>query len=464
MAQLTQWQRAQQSVLGSLMIDPDFCAGEIFQAATPAMFGDPSMRHIFESARDLWNNGRPIDPEIINAKTGNDYRDLIAACMTATPTAANAVEYVRIMRDEAKLSALQTEAMAIISAKTVDDAVAGYENMGKMLGDAEPDDGMTLSDMIGSYIDRMNDPTPPDYLRFGIDLLDRSLAISPGTFIVIGADSSAGKTALALQFAVHIARSGKRVGFFSLETPEAPLQNRLMAELQLAGIRMPASQHKKLSDDDMRRAMEAGIANATTQLRFFRTADTLEKIRAKTLRHRFEVIFIDYVQLINCPGEERWQVVTQISMGLHRLAQELGVTVVGLSQITAEKGRKDRSLTVDDLRESRQLKQDAEVVLLLNRSTEKDKEGNIDESIRILDVGKNKDGWRPSIKLKFDAEFMTFSAFMSMDTIRAEGKQIKNEQAASAAAKRERDAADRIPKDLKPGEFAPLPEDDELPL
>ena len=464
MAQLSLWLQAQQSLIGSLLIDPDFCAGEIFQRCVPGMFGDKSMQHLFEAARDLWNNGRPIDPVTVKAKAGEEYHELIAACMTATPTAANAVAYAEILQKEAKLAALQTKASAILSAKNVEDALIAYEDMGKMLGDAEPDDGMSLSEMISAYLDRMNDPTPPDYLRFGFDSLDRALAISPGTFVVIGADSSTGKTALALQFAVHIAMQGKRVGFFSLETPETPLQNRLMAELQLAGISMPASQHKKLSDEDLRRVVETGIRHAETQLRFFRKADTLEKIRAKTLRHRFEVIFIDYVQLINCPGEDRWQVVTQVSMGLHRLAQELGVTIVGLCQVTVEKERRRRTLTIDDLRESKQLKQDAEVILLLNWSNDKDEDGNIDESLRILDVGKNKDGWKPSIKLKFDAEHMTFAPLITMDTIRAEGQQIRNEQAASAARRRKKDLADHIPKDLKPGEFAPLPEDDELPL
>ena len=185
----------------------------------------------------------------------------------------------------------------------------------------------------------------------------------------------------------------------------------------------------------------------------------MEKNRATTIRHRLEVIFIDYVQLIACPGEERWQVVTKISMGLHRMAQELGVTIVGLSQITPEKGRKDRSVTVDDLRESRQLKQDAEVVLLLNRGGEED-----DENLRILDVGKNKDGWRPSIKLKFDAEYMTFSPYVDMDTIRSDGRTVRQQQEVQRKAK-EKEEPDPIPKDLAPGEFAEVQVSlDEIPF
>ena len=455
MAELSNWQLAQRTVLGALMISPDEVSGMVFQEAVPAMFGDPAMRHIFEASRELFNEGRPIDPMTVVARAGKEYYELIQTAMEMTPTAANTQSYLHILRDEARLSALQGAAMAILNAKKVEDAIAGYERMGQLLGETETDDGMTMSEMISAYIDRMNDPRPVDYLKFGIEKLDRVLAISPGTFVIIGADSSSGKTALALQFAVHIARTGKRVGFFSLETPEAPLQNRIMAELQVAGIPMPSSQHKKVTDEDMMRAMEAGIRSENLQLRFFRKDDTLEKIRAKTIRHRFEVIFIDYVQLINSPGEERWQVVTKISMALHRLAQELGVTIVGLSQITPEKGRRDRSITVDDLRESKQLKQDAEIILLLNKSDEEDD----DDSIRILDVGKNKDGWKPSIKLKFDAEHMTFLDLLTVSSLRSDGQTVKNRMPTKAADR------DPVPADVKTGEFVELPPvQEELPL
>ena len=459
MAQLSTWQQAQQAVLGSLFKDPDEYAGLIFQEAVPAMFGDPAMRHIFEAARDLWNDGRPIDVVTVGAKAGEEYAELIYNCCTLTPTAHNAPSWLGIMRDEAKISGLQSEAMAIVNAKTLEEAMACYERMGQLLSQTDTDDGMTLSEMISAYLDRMNDPKPVDYLRLGITQLDRALAISPGTFVIIAADSSAGKTALALQFSVHIATSGKRVGFFSLETPEEPLQNRLMAELQLAGIPMPSSQHKKLSDEDLHRAMEAGIRTAQTHMRFYRKIDTLEKIRAATIRHRFEVIFIDYVQLINLPGADRWQVVSQISMALHRMAQELGVTIIGLSQITTEKGRK--TITVNDLRESRQLKQDAEVILLLNRSTDEED----DDSIRILDVGKNKDGWLPSIKLKFIAEHMTFTPLITMENIRSDGRVVRQQQEVDRKAKAKEKEPDPIPKDLAPGEFAEVQVSlDEIPF
>ena len=452
MAVLTTWAQAQYSVIGSLLRDPDECAGEIFQTATPAMFGDKTLRHVFEAAREIWSSGVPVDPVTLGAKAGKEYSQTIVDCVNLTPTAVNAGAYLKILREQAQLNAMQVEALSISTADTVEDATESYEKIGKLLAPTEDIEDYSLTEMIGMYLDRMNDPTPPDYLHFGMDRLDSALAVTPGMFLIIGADSSTGKTALALQFAVHIARNGKRVGFFSLETPQEPLQNRIMAEHQLAGIPVPSSQQKKLSDEDFARAAQVGILSENIPLRVIRKANTLEKIRARTLQRRFDVIFIDYVQLIDAQGKERFDVVTKISMGLHRMAQELGVVIVGLSQVTPpEKGKKVK-ITVDDLRESRQLKQDADIVLLMTRSTDKDDP----PEARILEVAKNKDGRRPKLRLNFDPQHMTFTPLITMDDIRSDGRTVRQQQEVQRKAK---EKADKIPPDAKNGEMVELDED-----
>lgn len=452
MAVLNAWEQAQYSVIGSLLRAPDEWAGEIFQSATPAMFGNKALRHVFEAAREIWSAGTPVDPVTLGAKAGEEYSQTIVDCVNLTPTAVNCGAYLKILQEQARLSAMQVEALSISTAETVEDATESYEKIGKLLAATEDIEDYSLTEMIGMYLDRMNDPTPPDYLHFGMDRLDSALAVTPGMFLIIGADSSTGKTALALQFAVHIAKAGKRVGFFSLETPQEPLQNRILSQHQLAGIPVPSSQQKKLTDEDYTRAAQAGILSQDIPLRVIRKANTLERIRARTLQRRFEVIFIDYVQLIDVQGKERFDVVTRISMGLHRMAQELGIVIVGLSQVTPpEKGKKVK-LTVDDLRESRQLKQDADIVLLMTRATGKDDP----PEARILEVAKNKDGRRPKLRLNFDPTHMTFTPLITMDDIRSDGRLVRQQQEMHRKAQ---EKTDPVPADVKPGEMAELSEE-----
>lgn len=445
------WTDAQSSVIGALALWPEDWAGEVFQKTRPAMFGNASLRHIFEAARDLWTSGKPLDAVTICARAGDEYKELIAQCMTNTPTGMNTPAYIDIMRSEARLDALKREAMAIEEAATEEAAVAAFERMSGILQDTGTVKIVSLADLVSGYIDRMNDPNPPQYMSLGLEKLDKTLCISPGTFVVIGAESSTGKTALALQFAVHLAKSGKRVGFFSLETPEEPLQDRVMSQYQMAGIPMPVSKRKKLSDENLQKAMLAGIASSEMKGDFILTASTLEDIRAITMQNRYEAIFVDYVQLVDTDGKDRTESVCNTSIGLHRMAQQLGVTVFGLSQVTKpEKGRK--VVSKDDLRESKQLTNDGEVILLLTMPTEKDAPPNQ----RLLIVDKNKDGPKIKTRLSFDPEHMTFDQSLTMDDIRTDGRIARQRQEMDRKAKAK---AEQIPEEAKNGKMVELDEE-----
>ena len=421
---LTAWKRAQESVIGALLIDPDYSAGLIFQSAKASHFGETELRHVFEAARELWNENRQLDAVTILDRAGSEYEQLLRDCMINTPTARNLPAWLEICQDSARLTAMQAEALAIVNADRADDAAAAWERMGTMLQDADQGEDLSLGELIGDYCDRMQDKRPVRYLNWGIESLDRDLYVSGGQFGVIAADSSVGKTALALQFAYHMAADGHRVGFFSLETPKENLEDRLLAQYQVAGIPLPSTKRKKLTDEDLRAAGEAGMRSDQIYLRILRNYETLERIRAKTIQRRFDVIFIDYVQLIDAPGRERWDIVTNISMGLHRMAQQLGITVIGLSQITpAVKGQK--APTKDDLRESRQLKQDADFILLLYPDTEE----GVPPTARVLEIAKNKDGRCARLRMDFEPEHMTFKYHAkTMPELWSEGRAVKNLQ------------------------------------
>ena len=440
---LTAWAQAQQAVIGALMLEPERCAGEVFQSARAEHFGEASYRHLFEAARELWEKNRPIDPVTVAAACGaEDYTKVLQSAMEATPTAANVRAWLEILQSRARLAAMQSEAIKIVSdTATEETAMASYERMGELLRGTEDVEDLTLTELIGDYLDRMRDKSPPDYLSWGIRKLDETLAVSPGKFVILAADSSVGKTALALQFAYHIASTGKRVGFFSIETDKESLADRLMAEKQVAGIPLPVTKRKSLSDPEFEQAGKAGLKSDGIPLRIIRKADTLPAIRARTLMRKFDVIFIDYVQLIDAPGQERWDIVTGISMSLHRMAQQLGIVIVGLSQITPpQKGGKQKP-TKDDLRESRQLKQDADVIMIL--STSPDDEDPADT--RVLQVAKNKDGRCGKIKLRFEAEYMTFTQLVTMGDLYSEGRSKKNRKPTKADFTAEADAAEELP-------------------
>ena len=394
------WKAAQMSVLGALLIWPDDLAGKIFHSATPAQFGEPALRHLFEAAQGLWFERKPIDPVTVLHAAGDAHGETVAACMEATPTGTNIDEYLAILRDEAKLYQIRYTASSLTFVKSLDEALEAYEKMGQALRETDTIEDLSWEELVNDYLDRMQDPSPPDYLSWGIPELDKQLFVSPGDFCVLAADSSVGKTALALQFAFHMASCGKRVLFFSLETPKEKLADRLMAEKQVANVAMIRSKTKALTNDDYMRAVDTGMKAGKVPLRILRRADTLAKIRNRTIMHNADVIFIDYLQIINHKAKDRFETVSEISMELHRMANDLGVTIVALSQVTPDD---DGKITIQSVRESRQIKNDAEIILLMM----KDKTF---PNARKLVIGKDKDGAADrQTLLAFDPTHMTFS-------------------------------------------------------
>ncbi|MDO4989323.1 MAG: DnaB-like helicase C-terminal domain-containing protein [Eubacteriales bacterium] len=394
------WDAAQASVIGALLIWPEETAGMIFQQARASYFGTASYRHVFEAAHGLWENRKPIDVVTVLAAAGDEYKQTMADCMEATPTGTNLQEYLHILRDEARLSALQDAAAGIVWAHSEAEAVAAYEECGRLLRDTDMIEDLSWTDLISDYLDRMNSQEPADYLDWGIKPLNDVMFVSPGKFVVLAADSSVGKTALALQLAYHIAATGKKVLFFSLETDKESLEDRLMAEKQVAGIDMNRTKLRALTTEDYLRATDAGQRSNSIPLRVIRHADSIAQIRNRTVMHKADVIFIDYLQIIEESGERRWDVVTKISMALHRMAQQLGTVVVALSQVTPPDSG---SLTMNDLRESKQIKHDADFVLMMEND-------NTFPSARKLTIAKNKDGKRNQrLLLSFDPVHMTFS-------------------------------------------------------
>lgn len=396
---------AQVAVVGSLLISPE-CAGLVFGQLQESDFGDPTMRTLFCALRSLWLAQTPIDPVALIHRVGEAYTQTLADVMAQVPTAANVEEYARIVREEAQLGRMRETALRILDAQNAEDAAEALRQAEGLLADRQSAKTESFSQMTDEFFSRMNDQSPADYLDWGFPQLNEKVSISQGRFVVLAAESSVGKTALALQLALGIARKGKKVGFFSLETSAADAMDRIMA--QAADVPLPAIKHKRLGEEYWRALVKEAERSYELPFELIEAAgSSVEDVRAVTLARRYQVIFIDYVQLLSAPGDNPAQQVRTISMELHRMSQQLGVTVIGLSQVTPPpkdaKGRRPE-LSKENLRESHQLIHDAEAILIMDLSDLNDYQSN-----RILKVDKNKDGPCTRMLLRFDARHMRFA-------------------------------------------------------
>ncbi len=455
--------QAEMAVIGALLIDPGPVAGIVFHKLRPEDFGGKEYRTIFTVARDLWLEGRTLDPVVIaNAVGDQECAQVMASAMQLTPTAANVEEYADIVIEEAQLRRIRDVGMQLsLHLEDLGEARRLLAEAESLLAGQREERVWSYKDLLEDYLEWLNDSTPPDYLNWGIDELNRNVQITQGCFVVIGAASSTGKTVLGLQLAYNIAKTGKRVGFFSYETPHRNAAIRLFANT--AGVDMVKAKNKDVSQIDYEVLLREGDLSMTLPFCLEDSGDwSIDELRARILGGRYDVVFIDYVQMIpGDPRRPRWEVVTETSMKLHRMAQKLGVTVIALSQVTEperdSKGRR-RPLTKEDLRESKQLANDAEAVIMMELT----KPGDYD-SERELRIVKNKDGSLGKFWMKFEPRFMRFTPCDKPEHLK---RQEYNEGMARVrqSRKQSRPAEQRDP-DWKQAQFEELDgDDDDIPF
>ena len=115
----------QVSVIGSMLID-DRCIGPVLTKVQPEAFLSEPYRKVFLAIRKLFTEGTPVDPvtvlNVLKADGSADWYDFLAQCMANTPTAANVNVYVPILREQARLSRIQSIGVELMSLRDMDSA------------------------------------------------------------------------------------------------------------------------------------------------------------------------------------------------------------------------------------------------------------------------------------------------------------------------------------------------------
>lgn len=400
----TQHLDAQVGVLGSMLID-NATVGVVMAQAREEDFSGV-YRSIFGAVRALFLRNSPVDPIAVNHELGDAYDKTLMDIMVNTPTAANVKLYLSILKEQALLSKVNQLGMEMGGARSIEDARKLMDDAGRLLMDRPSRRSYTAYQLMELFYKRMDEK--PDYLYWGLPKLDERLYAEAGDFIVIGGHPSTGKTMLALQFAMAMSKDKhKRVGFFSFETNEGKFSDRFVAhELKLP---MPKIKRRQYVSEDY--TLIGNNADAYRSVPFdFEHANgmTVAEVQSIALAKRLDVVIVDYLQIIN-PGIASPFAVEQvraISIALHNLAQSCGITVIALSQLrkAATDMPAKHAPTAADLKESGQIEQDADIIMMLSLEDPKRRDGP-----RKLQVVKNKEGECGKFVLDFDGVTQTFS-------------------------------------------------------
>lgn len=225
-----------------------------------------------------------------------------------------------------------------------------------------------------------------------------------GELIILAARTSIGKTALALNMAQHMAGSGRRVLYFSLEMTGLQVMQRMIAtESKVSHQRIRSG---LLSTSDFHHLSEAAARIYEEEL----WIDDTPRVSFSDLRNRcrqravegVDAVFVDYLTLIKYGDLKapRYERVGELSAEMKALASELEVPVIALSQLNRSSERSDKP-TLDTIRQSGEIEENADVVLILHRESRDTPESE-------LIIAKHRNAPTGMVPLYFDLEHLRF--------------------------------------------------------
>ena len=276
----------------------------------------------------------------------------------------------------------------------------------------------TLEEVMEQLYNELGDMAASGTQSFGVNtgypgIDQRLLGLRPGQMVVVGARPGVGKTSFALNLCVNAAAEGASVAFFSLEMSKIEIAQRLLSAQAKIGLMDIRSAN--IRDNQWPQILEATQDLSKLDIMIDDTpGTTVTEIRAKARRmlHGKEKgrVIIDYLQLLSAPAgtnrnDNRATIVGDMSRGIKIMAKDLGVPVVALSQLNrVVEGRTGKRPQLSDLRESGSIEQDADIVILLDRSmTDEEAERNDrpDKDVTEFIIAKNRSGPLAVVPLMF---------------------------------------------------------------
>ena len=423
----------EQAVLGSMLIDPE-CIKDVMDKLQPGDFYLRQNREIFEAIYSMFSYARPVDgitvaEELRKNGTYDEQttRRYLAELMEITPTSANVMEYVKIVRDKALLRGVAIAASEITAmvqegigtaAGTLD---AAEQKIFAVRRGQSAQDMVPISRVLPDVLERLGEMTESqDHmpgLSSGFSAVDAKITgLNKSDLLLLAARPGMGKTSFALNIALNVARSSRKtVAIFSLEMSAEQLVTRILSgEALVENYRLRTG---NLRETDWQKI--AAAASVLNQLDI-RVDDnpmlSAADMNAKCRRlDNLGLVVIDYLQLMTSAGdkgnrgENRQQVVSDISRMMKIMAKELNVPVICLSQLSrANEKRDDKRPMLSDLRESGAIEQDADIVMFLYRDdyyNEDSEKHNIAECI----IAKNRHGETGKVELRWMPEYTQFA-------------------------------------------------------
>lgn len=405
---------AEQGVLGGLLID-NRAWDRASDLLVEADFYRADHRDVYSAIGRLINAGKPADVVTVFDALGSKaeeagglaYLNALAQSVLST---SNIRRYAEIVRGKALLRTVLgkvDEAQSIALGEG--DVPDKLDRIGALFAGIEARNSRRqpapMSEIICRVIDNINAAAEGTVTawRTGIPAFDSRLngGLQPGKLVILAARPAVGKSSLSLQIAARIASDGHPAAVLSQEMEMDEVAERGL--VNVARVPYGAMLSGKLNDLQWS-ALSEGVDKLGNLPLWVddEPALTIRAINAKARSVKgLKVLVVDYIQLSEGEGDSRSAQVGSISRGLKKLAKELGICVVALSQLNREVDKRPgRRPQMSDLRDSGEIEQDADTIVFLWPLDESED----DAQVRHIgcEVAKNRRGRRGSSVLLFE--------------------------------------------------------------
>ena len=428
---------AEMVVLGCAILEPEAVAPILLDKKLESSdFYTVRHRVIYEAMKELFLDRIPTDIIILSDYLSDTDRLERAGgrlylneLLDNTTTTASLEHYVDIIRRKAVLRSI-IEAGTLIEEFGFDESSEiedVYTKANQMISSIVLPEDKDPYSLVGSDMDEEIDKLEAIHASGGgvvgissgyreLDTLTSGFRDSDLT--IVAARTSVGKTSLAMSMMRRMALEGTKVGFFSLEMSKEQILQRLICAEGRIGLQKMRGGF--MNSEDWRRMTD--VSGTVKQFPIYvdesqgnSLVDVMVKSRMMMEREGIEIIFIDYLQLLEIPGftRSRENEVSTISKALKMLARELNLPIVALSQLNRQvegRSEKNKRPKLSDLRESGSLEQDADVVMFIYRSDYYNTEEGEQEIIvpAELIIAKQRNGPLGRAYVSFHKAFVDF--------------------------------------------------------
>jgi len=415
---------SEQTLVGSLLMDGDIIehlAGRIY----PQMFTDQICKLIYEDFLNGYRQGKTVNQLTIqeNHKDKKNIIPEIKNILENTLTSVGWEEAAGLLINEYKARCLnQLLHQDGINGTNVNERLAKIQVRIDELQKEKSHKVQSLADIARKYKGEYF--KEHEMIHLGWEKLDECLGkLDRGDVTVIGARPAVGKSAFSAQIGLQLWMQNLRVGFFALEMADSQIYERYLSFT--SGIEMKRIRRgiKFLGDEEKKYNSGNKDLEKFENLFIITDANTVDDIRSISKAMKFDVVIIDYMQLVK-PADRykgnRAGEVAEISGDLKRMAKELNCHVILLSQLN-RKTEEQNEPTMAELRESGAIEQDASNILLLWTLSKGDKDGETKEQRedqKGVRVCKCRQGELGGAVFRFDGSKMFFTETdLDLDTV-----------------------------------------------